>query len=52
MWNLKSKTNEQTKQNRKRLIHTEHKLFVARDVRGEGINKIGKGDKEVLTSSY
>ena len=30
MWNLKNKTNDQTYQNRNRLIDTENKLVVAR----------------------
>ena len=47
MWNLKHKTNKQTKQNRNRLIpyFTECKLVVARgggEVRDLG--EIGKGD--------
>ena len=42
MWNLKNKTNEQTKQNRNWLINTEHILVVARGETGGGTDKISK----------
>ena len=42
MWNLKNKTNEQTKQNRN--IHTESKLVVARGKGVGGMDEIGEGD--------
>ena len=41
MWNLKSKTSEQTKQNRNRVIDTESKLVVARG--STGLGKIDEG---------
>ena len=44
MWNLKNKTNEQTKQKRNRLIDTENKLVVARGEEGGEMNEIGKGN--------
>ena len=52
MWNLKNKTNEQTKQNRNRLIGVKNKLVVARGEAGRGMGKIGEGDQEVKISSY
>lgn len=42
MWNRKTKTNEQTLQNRNRIRDTEDKQVVAR--REGGREKIGKGD--------
>ena len=43
MWNLKNKTNEQTKQNRNRLIGTGNKLLVTR---GEGLRVGGIGERD------
>ena len=43
MWNLENKTNEQTKQSRNRLIHTEKKQMAARgDGDWWGMNKTGE----------
>ena len=39
MWNIKHKTNEQTKQNRNRPIDTENKLVVTRGEGGGGLLK-------------
>lgn len=36
MWNLRSKINEQTEQNRNKLIDTKNKLIVARGEKGRG----------------
>ena len=44
MWNLKNKTNEQTKQNKIELI--ENRLVVNRG-KGDGAGKMSKGDQEV-----
>ena len=46
MWNLKIKTNEQTKQNRNRVIDTENKQVVDR---GEGLGQGEKLVREVKT---
>ena len=51
MCNLKKKTNEQTQQNRNRVIDTENKQVVARGMRVGGRREIGEGDREALTSS-
>ena len=44
MWNLKNETDEQTKQNRNRLIDTEEKLVVARGEGSGRMGEIGEGD--------
>ena len=44
MWNLKNKTNEQTKQKRNRLIDTDNKLVVVRGQAGRGLGEKGEGD--------
>ena len=44
MWNVKYKTNGQTKQNRNRLIDTENKLVAARWEWGRETDKIGGRD--------
>ena len=44
MWNPKNKTNEQTKQNKNRLIDTENKLVVTTGERARGRHKIGEGN--------
>ncbi len=44
MWNLKTKTNEQTKQNRNRLTDIGNKLMITRAGRGWGAGKIGEWD--------
>ena len=44
MWNLINKTNEQTKQNRNRLIDKENKLMVGSDKGGRRLVKIGNGN--------
>ena len=50
MWNLKNKTNEQTIQNRNRLIDTENNLVVTR---GEGVGRgMGKIQKEIKIQKY
>lgn len=43
-WNLKNKTNEQTKQNRNRFINTETKLVVAIRKERREMGKMGKAD--------
>ena len=52
MWNLKNKSNEQTKQNRDILTDTENKLVVTSRERSEGKSKIGEGPYKVQTTSY
>ena len=44
MWNLKNKTNEQTKQNINRVIDTENKQVVARGEGRRGREEIGEGN--------
>ena len=44
MKNLKHKTNEQTQQNRNRVIDTEKKQVVARGEGSGGAREIGEGD--------
>ena len=44
MWNLKNRTNEQTPQNRNRVIDAENKPVVAREERSRGRKEIGEGD--------
>lgn len=43
MWDLKNKTNEQTEQNRNRLLDTEDKQVVARET-GLGVDETGEED--------
>ena len=43
MWNLKNKTNKQTK-NKNRLIDTESKWVVSREEEDRGWSEIGEGD--------
>ena len=43
-WNLKTKTTEQTKQNRNGFKDTENKLDIARGEGGRGMDEIGEGD--------
>lgn len=45
MWNLRSKINEQTEQNRNKLIDTKNKLIVARGEKGRGRAKWVKESK-------
>ena len=44
MWNLENKTNEQTEQNRNRVMATENKQMAARVEVGRGRREIGEGD--------
>lgn len=50
MWNLKHKTDEQTKQSKTRLI--ENRLVAATGEGVWGAGKLGEGDQEKQTSSY
>ena len=47
----KNKTNEQTEQNKTKLIDTENRLRVARGGRGRW-GKMGRGSQKIQTSSY
>ena len=51
MWNLKNKTNEQTK-GRIRLINKENTLMVARRNGDEGMGKVGEREWEIQPSYY
>ena len=51
MLNLKNKRNEQTKQNRNKLMDTENKLAVARREKDERKNEIGKDNKKYKISA-
>ena len=48
---FKKKANEQTRQNRNRLIDTENKV-IARKKRGKNLGKICEEDQKVQISSY
>ena len=50
MWNVKNKTNEQTK-SRIIPVNTEDKFMVARR-KGQRIGKMNKGEWEIQASSY
>ena len=52
MQNLKNKTNEQTYQNRNKLIDAENKLLVFRMGGSGRMGEKGEWDKEVKTANY
>ena len=55
MWNLKTKTNEQTikeTNEKNRPLNTKNKLVVIRGGVGRNIDKIGEVDLEIQTSNY
>ena len=44
VWNLKNKTNAQTKENCNRIVDTENKQVVVKEKGGMGRREIGEGD--------
>ena len=52
MWNLKTNTNEQTKENKTKIIDTENKMVFARGEWWWGEGETGEEGQEVQTSNY